>query len=172
MHIRRALAACLLALGAVVAVSLNATSASAAVPCPSGTSGPYGGGLQLGTVTYWCDKEIDGPGSAGISVKWGFDYNPTTNHLRAFADVLPFQTYFTISDTPLNLGDRNGVLKSLTLPHADDAGFVETDPIACHKTASAFYLANLHLTVIWPNGQHGFPQTGEIGQSSSVLCRG
>jgi hypothetical protein len=179
MRIRRTFAAGLLAMVAVVAVNTGATnaiaaadagSADAASVCPGDSLGPNMI-LGYGTHVYYCDLSTEGPHANIVDVLWGFDYNPATNHLRAFALFTGTAVGTAIvSYTPLNLGDRNGVLKSTTYPDAGSR-FIETDPVSCHKQAGAYYLANAHLTIVWPNGQYTFPQTGQLGAASSTICR-
>jgi hypothetical protein len=184
MRIRRTFAAGLLAMVAVVAVNAGATNAIAATdagfvdggladaasPCPGDTLGP-GTFLGYGTHVYYCELSTVGPGANVVDVLWGFDYNPANNHLRAFALFTgTAEGIAIVSYTPLNLGDRNGVLKSTTYPDAGSR-FIETDPVSCHKQAGAYYLANAHLTIVWPNGQYTFPETGQLGAASSTICR-
>lgn len=176
VRVGRVLAAFLITLTAIAATNLRATSADAAAPCPSGSDGPYTGSGFGTTHTHYCTEYFYGPFTETVLVQWGFDYSPASNHLRAFAFVTPNADLgdpgAVVGLSPMNLGDRNGVLASITYPDAQTSNeAIGTPVVGCHKEAGAFYLANVHLTILWGNGVYTFPQTGQLGYAGSTICR-
>lgn len=110
-------------------------------------------------------------GSYYVDIWWGFDYSPTTNNLRAWAELSGSNTNINVQSEPLNLGDRNGLLAPRSLNSQTGYLEVSTGAVQCHKPHGV-YRSNLHYSIRWPNGAlTSNQQTGQYEESASVICR-
>jgi hypothetical protein len=107
-------------------------------------------------------------GSSSVRIWWGFDYNPANNHLRGWGELSADNGSTHVQAEPLNLGDRNGVLKSTTANSQNGFLEVETDAVDCHP--NGVYISNLHYSIRWPDGTLTSGQTGQFEAAASLVC--
>ncbi|HZN75872.1 MAG TPA: hypothetical protein VFC00_29940 [Micromonosporaceae bacterium] len=105
-----------------------------------------------------------------VDIWWGFDYNPANNHLRGWALMSGNSQSIHVQSEPLNLGDRNGVLKSAYVN--SQVGYLEvsTDFVLCSKP-NGVYRSNLHYSIRWPDGVlTSGQQTGQLELPATTIC--
>ena len=109
-------------------------------------------------------------GSWVVDIVWGFDYNPSTNHLAAYAQMASNSSSTHLQAEPLNLGDRNGVLKSKYANSQTGYLEIDTPVVGCHYP-NGVYISNLHYSIRWPNGTlTSNQQTDQYTASASFIC--
>jgi len=119
------------------------------------------------TLVYWGYWQY---GSYTVDIWWGFDYNPATNHLRAYAEMSGNSSSIHVQAEPLNLGDRNGILASKYANSQTGFLAVSTAAVNCHYP-NGVYRSNLHYSIRWPNGTlTSNQQTGRFEASASLIC--
>ncbi|HVQ96749.1 MAG TPA: hypothetical protein VMU51_37380 [Mycobacteriales bacterium] len=115
------------------------------------------------------DIWVYGPWS--VTVCRGFDYNPASNNLRGYGLMDGNDSRIHVQAEPLNLGDRNGVLASVTANSQTGLLEIDTGAVDCHRP-NGIYRANMHYSIRWPDGVlTGGQQTGQYEQPASVICR-
>jgi hypothetical protein len=70
---------------------------------------------------------------------------------------------------PLNLGDRNGVLKSKNNNSQNGSLTDETDAVDCHRP-NGVYLATLHFSIRWPDGVLERFTSDQLTGVASTIC--
>ncbi len=117
-----------------------------------------------------CDLvfRLDEPWS--VTVCRGFDYNPASNNLRGYGLMDGNDSRIHVQAEPLNLGDRNGVLASVTANSQTGLLEIDTGAVDCHRP-NGIYRANMHYSIRWPDGAlTSGQQTGQYEQPASVIC--
>jgi hypothetical protein len=121
-------------------------------------------------VNALCYVPAETHGSEYVDICWGFDYNPANNHLRGYAEMSASNGRIHVRAEPLNLGDRNGVLKSKRGNSQTGYLFLETDFVGCHYP-NGVYISNLHYSIRWSDGSlTSGHETGQYLDYATNIC--
>jgi hypothetical protein len=167
------LAALLAAVAALIGglAFTTARPATAAAGAPALTLGPTdcATGPHDGVRLSICVKRVTQGSTTVATVQWGFAYrNSSTHPLRAWT-LMSWASGWRGQVDKLNLGDRNGVLKSIG-PVDNPGGVVQTAAVSCH--AAGYYNSDNHFSLRPPGGDPIRFQTGEASwHLGTDICR-
>ena len=162
-----ALCVCLAVPGTAMAASGGTTPATKVVRVGTPL---LGSAAATTNVNALCYLPAEQHGSEYVDICWGFDYNPANNHLRGYAEMSASNTRIHVQAEPLNLGDRNGVLKSKRGNSQTGYLFLETDYVGCHYP-NGVYISNLHYSIRWSDGSlTSGRQTGQYLDYATNIC--
>lgn len=106
-----------------------------------------------------------------VDIWWGFAHNSDNNHLRARGVMIASNTGIHVQFEPLNLGDRNEVLRSLRINSQDGYLDEQTGWVDCHTFPNSVYLSNLHYSIRWSDGHLLSNQdTGQYAEYGRAIC--